>query len=66
MYAGGEKVVHSINDEFLAKDSLMEPSEPPVQVNEGDQLKHVGGITDDLGGVDPQIDEVLMRLSGGP
>lgn len=27
---------------------------------------HVGGISDDCGGVDPKADENLMRLSGGP
>lgn len=27
---------------------------------------HVGGITEASGGVDPDIDENLMRLSGGP
>ncbi len=30
------------------------------------ELRHVGGINDSLGGVDPEIDETLMRLSGGP
>jgi hypothetical protein len=29
-------------------------------------LKHVGGVNDNLGGVDPRIDENLIRLSGGP
>lgn len=29
------------------------------------ELNHVGGITEDLGGVDPRADENLMRLSGG-
>ncbi len=28
--------------------------------------RHVGGVNDGLGGVDPEIDETLMRLSGGP
>ncbi len=28
-------------------------------------LDHVGGINEQLGGVDPLIDETLMRLSGG-
>jgi hypothetical protein len=31
-----------------------------------DKPKHVGGVNDRLGGVDPQIDETLERLSGGP
>lgn len=29
-------------------------------------LNHVGGVTDDAGGVDPAVDENLIRLSGGP
>jgi hypothetical protein len=29
-------------------------------------LNHVGGISDDLSGIDPQIDENLRRLSWGP
>lgn len=29
------------------------------------ELNHVGGINEDLGGVDPQADENLIRLSGG-
>lgn len=29
-------------------------------------FSHVGGISDELGGVDPEIDQNLMRLSGGP
>ncbi|MDT8902074.1 hypothetical protein [Anaeroselena agilis] len=31
-----------------------------------DAIRHVGGVNDTLGGVDPDIDETLMRLSGGP
>lgn len=31
-----------------------------------EKLKHVGGVNDGLGGVDPEIDETLERLSGGP
>lgn len=31
-----------------------------------DEPRHVGGVNDSLGGVDPEIDETLMRLSGGP
>lgn len=31
-----------------------------------EETRHVGGINDSLGGVDPEIDETLMRLSGGP
>jgi hypothetical protein len=31
-----------------------------------EETRHVGGVTDSLGGVDPEIDETLMRLSGGP
>lgn len=29
-------------------------------------LNHVGGVSDNLGGVDPAIEETLLRLSGGP
>jgi hypothetical protein len=29
-------------------------------------INHVGGVTEQLGGVDPDIDSDLMRLSGGP
>ena len=29
-------------------------------------ISHVGGVNDQLGGVDPDIDEDLMRLSGSP
>ena len=28
-------------------------------------LQHVGGINEELGGVDPRADENLIRLSGG-
>lgn len=27
---------------------------------------HIGGVNDQLGGVDPDIDSDLMRLAGGP
>lgn len=42
-----------------------------LEVEEEKQLirqsaDHVGGITEASGGVDPDIDETLMRLSGGP
>ncbi|MDF2501232.1 MAG: hypothetical protein K0Q77_1946 [Anaerosporomusa subterranea] len=29
------------------------------------EINHVGGINEELGGVDPRADENLMRLSGG-
>jgi hypothetical protein len=29
-------------------------------------LNHVGGVSDTLGGVDPAVEETLLRLSGGP
>ena len=29
------------------------------------ETNHVGGINEELGGVDPRADENLMRLSGG-
>jgi hypothetical protein len=28
--------------------------------------RHVGGVNEELGGVDPEIDQALMRLSDGP
>ncbi|MPN23764.1 hypothetical protein SDC9_171157 [bioreactor metagenome] len=31
-----------------------------------DTLNHVGGVADDVGGVDPDVDKNLVRLSGGP
>ena len=31
-----------------------------------EQLEHVGGISASAGGVDPAVDENLLRLSGGP
>lgn len=30
-----------------------------------EELNHVGGVNDELGGVDPRADETLIRLSGG-
>lgn len=33
------------------------------QVTDNDKAKHVGGISEELGGVDPQADENLMRLA---
>lgn len=30
------------------------------------EANHVGGINHELGGVDPEIETTLMRLSGGP
>lgn len=38
-----------------------QPGKPPKAA-----LNHVGGVGDDLGGVDPAIEETLLRLSGGP
>ncbi|EGO63896.1 hypothetical protein [Acetonema longum] len=37
----------------------------PVATNAHSDLNHVGGISDELGGVDPRADENLIRLSGG-
>lgn len=34
--------------------------------NASADTSHIGGINDQLGGVDPQIDDDLMRLAGGP
>jgi len=36
------------------------------QVSSKVGTNHVGGISDDCGGVDPNADQNLMRLSGGP
>lgn len=36
------------------------PTKPPAAVS------HVGGVSDQLGGVDPEADSNLVRLSGGP
>ena len=30
-----------------------------------DQIAHVGGINEELGGVDPQADQNLVRLAAG-
>ncbi|SDF22150.1 hypothetical protein [Sporolituus thermophilus] len=38
----------------------------PLLMNKDGRLNHVGGIADDLGGVDPAADANLVRLSGGP
>ncbi|MCX7780531.1 MAG: hypothetical protein N2491_06395 [Negativicutes bacterium] len=34
--------------------------------NQAAEVKHVGGINEELGGVEPNIDSTLMRLAGGP
>jgi hypothetical protein len=34
-------------------------------VDHRQEVNHVGGINEELGGVDPRADENLMRLSGG-
>ncbi|WP_312334777.1 hypothetical protein [Anaerospora hongkongensis] len=40
---------------------------PEAELQQVPQLaEHVGGINASSGGVDPDIDETLMRLSGGP
>jgi hypothetical protein len=31
-----------------------------------EEVRHVGGVSDSLGGVDPEIEDTLLRLSGGP
>lgn len=38
----------------------------PLLMNKEGEFNHVGGIADDLGGVDPAADANLVRLSGGP
>lgn len=46
-------------------------NEKAIRVNERQasdyrqEVMHVGGINEELGGVDPKADENLMRLSGG-
>lgn len=37
-----------------------------TMVSDSTGVKHVGGVTDQLGGVDPEADNTLMRLAGGP
>lgn len=49
----------------------MDKKQYSIEAEEEKQLirqsaDHVGGITEASGGVDPDIDETLMRLSGGP
>lgn len=41
------------------------PGKKSVAANTHSDLNHVGGISDELGGVDPRADENLIRLSGG-
>ena len=36
------------------------------QTKDKSAILHAGGINDELGGVDPEVDANLMRLSGGP
>jgi hypothetical protein len=46
--------------EATSEEKKQRPDRPPAPVS------HVGGVTEDLGGVDPEIDANLVRLSGGP
>lgn len=43
---------------------LLEMKEENLKVLQS--ANHVGGINESAGGIDPDIDENLMRLSGGP
>lgn|GEM_PF-1298287 len=46
---------------------IMKRKKAEYHINtEKDKLNHVGGIAGDAGGVDPDIDQNLIRLSGGP
>lgn len=47
---------------------IKEEHPPAAAKRDGTQpvAKHVGGVNDQLGGVDPEVDENLMRLAGGP
>ncbi len=43
----------------------MEAEKTTVAQQTDHQVVHVGGVNDELGGVDPRADENLMRLSAG-
>jgi hypothetical protein len=45
---------------------MAEAGQETQEAIDKEALKHVGGVDDNLGGVDPHIDENLIRLSGGP
>lgn len=46
---------------------MIEKTPPKAEENpKALKLSHVGGISTELGVVDPEADENLMRLSGGP
>lgn len=49
----------------------MDKKNEPIEAGEEsrkivESADHVGGINESVGGVDPGIDENLLRLSGGP
>lgn len=44
----------------MSEDKKRRPADRPAVVN------HVGGVSEELGGVDPEVEENLVRLSGGP
>lgn len=41
-------------------------AEKPSGEQKKAELNHVGGVSDSLGGVDPAVEETLLRLSDGP
>lgn len=45
---------------------MVRKNKEKAKVDNNQALEHVGGVNDALGGVDPEIDATLMRLSGGP
>lgn len=44
----------------------MDGEKRPAGQSPAAKASHVGGVNDDLGGVDPEVDSNLVRLSGGP
>lgn len=58
-----EKSVHNIIGGDVVEDIN---NKSHKKGNNSSGANHVGGISDDCGGVDPSADENLMRLSGGP
>lgn len=58
-----EKRVHNNRGGDAMDNKNIKPKKRLINASE---ISHVGGISNDAGGVDPKADENLMRLSGGP
>lgn len=43
-----------------------QPGKQPGEQIIRPELQHAGGVSDSLGGVDPDVEDTLLRLSGGP